>query len=136
LPFPEPRPGLVVRYAYLWRDEAVRGREEGRKDRPCVVVLAVRARGEELVVTVAPITHSPPSATARAVELPAPTKQRLGLDEARSWIFTDDLNRFVWPGPDLRPVPGRSDTFAYGLIPAALWYGRPCWRMRERAGQG
>ena len=121
MPFPEPRPGLIVRYAYLWRDEAARGREEGSKDRPCVVVLAVRARGDELVVTVTPITHSPPPAAARPVELPAPTKRRLGLDDARSWIVTDDLNRFVWPGPDLRPIPGRPATFAYGLLPAALY---------------
>lgn len=119
--FPEPRPGLVVRYAYLWRSEAARGREDGSKDRPCVVVLAVRAQGRELVVTVAPITHSPPAAAARAVELPAATKRRLRLDAARSWIVTDDLSRFVWPGPDLRPVPSRTDTFAYGLLPAALY---------------
>jgi hypothetical protein len=111
----------VIRYASLWRDEAARGREEGSKDRPCAVVVAVRARGDELIVTVAPITHRPPAAAARAVELPAPTRRRLGLDDERSGIVTDDLNRFVWPGPDLRPVPGRPATFAYGLLPAALY---------------
>lgn len=121
MPFPEPIPGLVVRYAYLWRHEAARGRDEGSKARPCVVVLAVRAHGDDLIVTVAPITHRPPAAASRAVELPTASKRRLGLDAARSWIVTDDLNRFVWPGPDLRPIPGRPATFAYGLIPAALY---------------
>ena len=121
MPFPEPCPGLVLRYAYLWRREDARGSEEGSKDRPCVVVLAVRAHGHDLIVTVAPITHRSPAPAARAVELPAATKRRLGLDDARSWIVTDDLNRFVWPGPDLRPVPGRPASFAYGLIPAALY---------------
>ncbi len=120
MPLPEPRPGLVVRYAYLWRSEAARGREDGSKDRPCVVVLAVHAQGRELVVTVAPITHSPPAAAARAVELPAATKRRLGLDGARSWIVTDDLNRFVWPGPDLRPVLSQTDNLRLRLAP-----GRP-----------
>ena len=117
----EPRSGLVVRYAYLWRHEAARGREEAGKDRPCVVVLAVLARGDDLIVTVAPITHRPPRAASRAVELPVATRRRLGLDAARPWIVTDDLNRFVWPGPDLRPIPGRPASFAYGLIPAALY---------------
>lgn len=69
----------------------------------------------------APITHRPPAPASRAVELPAATKRRLGLDDARSWIVTNDLNRFVWPGPDLRPIPGRPAAFAYGLIPAALY---------------
>ena len=31
----------MVRYAYLWTHEAEAGAEEGRKDRPCAVVLAV-----------------------------------------------------------------------------------------------
>ena len=86
-----------------------------------MVVLTVRARSDDLIVTVAPITHRPPRAASRAVELPAATRRRLGLDAARSWIVTDDLNRFVWPGPDLRPIPGRPASFAYGLIPAALY---------------
>ena len=41
-PFPEPVPGLVIRYSYLWRREHLEGREEGRKDRPCAIVAAVR----------------------------------------------------------------------------------------------
>ena len=40
LPTPAPEPGLIIRYAYLWRSEAFQGEEEGRKDRPCAVVLA------------------------------------------------------------------------------------------------
>jgi hypothetical protein len=119
---PEPRPGLVIRYAYLWRDEAARGRDEGSKDRPCVVVLAVERRAGETVVIVAPITHAPPRKGSVAVEIPAATKRRLGLDEQRSWIMTNDLNEFVWPGHDLRPVPRtRPVTFAYGLLPGDLY---------------
>lgn len=83
--------------------------------------MAVHRHSDELLVTVAPITHRPPAAGDRAVELPQATKRRLGLDEQRSWIVTNDLNRFVWPGPDLRPVAGKPGTFAYGLIPAALY---------------
>jgi hypothetical protein len=120
---PEPRPGLVIRYAYLWRDEASRGRDEGSKDRPCVVVLSVRNRGGDRVVTVAPITHATPRADGKAVEIPTLTKQRLGLDDLPSWIVTNDLNEFVWPGPDIRPIPRKPPpgTFACGLIPAGLY---------------
>jgi mRNA-degrading endonuclease toxin of MazEF toxin-antitoxin module len=119
---PEPTPGLVISYAYLWWDEARRGREEGTKDRPCVVVLAVRQSTTGCTVTVAPVTHSPPRAAREAVELPAATKLRLGLDERRSWIVTTEVNRFQWPGPDLRPIAqGQPGRLAYGFIPRKLW---------------
>jgi hypothetical protein len=122
---------LVVRYAYLWRQEADRGREEGSKDRPCVVVLAVTTKGGDTFATVAPVTHTPPPDTAGAVEIPPGTKQRLGLDGERSWIITHEVNRFAWPGPDLRPVSrDRPDTFAYGLLPRALYNV-----VRDRAAQ-
>lgn len=118
---PRPVPGQVIRYGYLWRDEARRGRDEGVKDRPCVVVLAVEEAGVDLIVYVAPVTHSPPRKSDEAVELPAATKRRLGMDGAPSWIVSTELNRFVWPGPDLRPIPGRSpQTVVYGFIPGTL----------------
>ena len=118
---PEPVPGLVIRYAYLWHDEARQGREEGTKDRPCAVVLALRREEGGTTVVVAPITHSPPRDARSGVEIPAATKRRLGLDEAPSWIVTDDVNAFPWPGPDLRPIPGEEPSrFAHGLLPATL----------------
>ena len=125
---PEPRPGVVIRYAYLWRDEARRGLEEAIKDRPCVIVLAsVDDRGESLV-TVAPITHSPPATHGDAVEIPTATKRRLGLDDQASWIVTNEVNRFRWPGPDLRPVGReRPRSIVYGSLPAALFR-----RLRDR----
>ena len=117
---PEPRPGLVIRYAYLWRHEAAQGRDEGTKDRPCVVVVAVTddEHGGK-TVWVSPITRRPPHDSTAAVEIPAATKHRLGLDSHRSWIVVSEVNRFAWPGPDLRPVErGR---WAYGLLPAGLF---------------
>lgn len=118
---PEPVPGLVISYAYLWRDEALRGQEEGRKDRPCVIILAVEEGNGRTVVTVAPVTHAPPAHPESAIEIPAATKQRLGLDSARSWVIAADLNRFVWPGVDLRPIRRGAKTYSYGLLPAALY---------------
>jgi hypothetical protein len=122
-PLPKPEPGLVVRYAFLWRAEAARGQEEGLKDRPCAVVLTTRNEDGDEVVMVLPITHTPPLDPELAVEIPAVTKQRLGLDDDRSWIVLTDANRFIWPGPDLRPVrPGDPSTVAYGYLPRALFH--------------
>lgn len=120
MPLPDPVPGLVISYAYLWRDQRDQGREEGVKDRPCVVVLAVRQEAGERLVTVAPITHTPPRDPREAIEVPGATKRRLGLDDARSWIVAAEMNRFPWPGPDLRPIPGRLGVFAYGSLPRQL----------------
>ena len=120
--FPEPVPGLVIRYAYLWRDERRRGQEEGLKDRPCAVILVSGGDARHRVVTVLPVTHRPPVDPALAVEIPHATKRRLGLDDARSWVILSEANRFVWPGPDLRPVgKGAGSDVAYGLLPRALF---------------
>ncbi|WP_247882459.1 hypothetical protein [Azospirillum sp. TSA2s] len=73
-------------------------------------------------MTVLPITHSPPADLASAVEIPAATKVRLGLDTERSWVVLTEANRFVWPGPDLRPArPDDAGSVAYGLLPARFF---------------
>ena len=46
----------------------------------------------------------------------------MGLDDARSWVVVTELNRFVWPGPDLRPVPPTdAGRFDYGPLPPNLF---------------
>lgn len=116
--FPSPYPGLVIRYAYLWKREADAGREEGSKDRPCAIVMAVVTQDGEREVLVLPITHSPPANPADAVEIPSQTKARLGLDADRSWVVITEANAFVWPGPDLRPIPGQDEsTIVHGALP-------------------
>lgn len=116
--WPAPEPGLVVRYSYLWYEEARQGRGEGVKDRPCAVVLAVDDGAENPRVVVLPITHSPPSDPSVAMEIPAATKMRLGLDAERSWVVLREYNVFRWPGPDLRMVVnGVPESAAYGVLP-------------------
>ncbi|MFC4594309.1 MULTISPECIES: hypothetical protein [Sphingobium] len=46
------------------------------------------------MVTVLPVTHTPPTDERLAVEIPTRTKARLGLDDARSWIILSEANRF------------------------------------------
>jgi hypothetical protein len=120
---PRPVSGLVISYSYLWEAEYRAGREEGAKDRPCAVVIATRTEDGDIVVTVAPVTHSPPASTQDGMELPAEMKRVLGLDTERSWLICAELNRFVWPGPDLRPVSRRKPgNFVYGTLPT--WFMR------------
>jgi hypothetical protein len=119
---PEPVPGLVIRYSYLWAEEHRRGQEEGVKDRPCAIVLMTADAQGEQWVTVLPVTHTPPANREFSVEIPAATKRRLGLDDERSWVVLSEANRFLWPGPDLRPArQGDARTVAYGQLPYALF---------------
>lgn len=120
--FPEPQLGLVISYAYLWHHEHRAGREEGVKDRPCVIILAMQSVGDgATMVRVAPVTHSPPDNSATAFELPQAVKRHLGLDDSRSWIVIDEVNEFMWPGFDLRPLPRSRDNYAYGFLPPRLF---------------
>jgi hypothetical protein len=75
VPIPAREPGLVISYAYLWDYEAQTGQEEGRKDRPCVIALAIdRGPDGETRVTVLPVTHRPPDDLLMAVEIPPAVK--------------------------------------------------------------
>jgi hypothetical protein len=86
----------VIRYAYFWRSEAERGREEGGKDPPRAVVFATKYWPEgKTTVVVAPITHSPPQDAKADIELLSAMNARLGVDDARSRIVTSDRNYFV-----------------------------------------
>lgn len=119
--FPQPIAGQVIGYSYLWSSEYQRGQEEGVKSRPCVVVLVVADAEGDPVVTVLPVTHTPPGSAALAVEMPYATKQRLGLDVERSWVVLSEANRFTWPGPDLcmadRDNPA---SVVYGELPGRM----------------
>jgi hypothetical protein len=115
---PTPIPGLVICYSYLWAREHKKGAEEGLKARPSAIVAARQIVEGREVVTVVPITHTPPENPDDAVEIPPALKAHLGLDDQRSWIVVTETNDFLWPGPDLRPVPGKKPTrFAYGMLP-------------------
>lgn len=117
---PKPQLGLVISYAYLWHHEHRSGQEEGVKDRPCVIILAMRSEADgTTLVRVVPVTHSLPDDPARASELPRAVKRHLGLDSERSWIVIDEVNEFTWPGYDLRPIGRSHDQFAYGFPSAS-----------------
>jgi hypothetical protein len=75
-----------------------------------VVVIARIEQQGGTGLLVAPITHSPPEHAADAVE----------IDRERSWVVLTELNRFIWPGPDVRPTTGSDDPF-YDALPDWLF---------------
>ena len=119
---PDPEPGLVISYAYLWHHEHAAGRAEGLKHRPCVVVLSVKRLSDgPPTVLVAPITHARPLDPDTGIAIPPRVKRHLGLDDEPSWVIVDELNEFAWPGFDLRPVPGDVRRIAFGFLPPRLF---------------
>ena len=118
---PNPRPGLVISYLYLWHREHRAGYDEGRKARPCVIVSHRYQPPDSALVRVVPVTHWRPDPDAAALELPGPIKQRLGLDDQPSWAIVDELNEFFWPGFDLQPIPAFRGRFDYGMLPPSVF---------------
>ena len=87
------------------------GREEGRKDRPCAVIVAAK-NGR---VAVLPITSSKPDALTPAIELPAQIAHQIGLGDKPSWIIANEVNMFQWPGADIRSAS--RDSWVFGQLP-------------------
>jgi hypothetical protein len=72
-------------------------------------------------VLVLPITHPAPENHTDGIEIPPKVKRYLGLDADRSWIIMSEAHVFIWPGSDLRPVPGRKEATPYfGWLPPKL----------------
>ena len=117
---PDPKPGLIVRYDYLWSREAAAGRDQG-KDRPTCLVAASDSLTRPRYVVLLPVTHSTPDAGTIGIEIPAKVKQAIGLDDAPSWVIISEYNVDEWPNAGLSPIPGRPGNFSYGFIPPGLF---------------
>ena len=120
MPLPEPRPGLVIRYDYIWTREAAAGRDQG-KERPACLVAAMDPVALPRFVVILPITHTQPDNNAVGVEIPARVRQALGLDDAPSWVIVSEHNVDEWPNGGLAPLPGQPGVFSYGFIPPGLF---------------
>ena len=117
---PEPRPGLVIRYDYLWTHEAAAGRDQ-RKERPACLVAAMDSSASPRFVVILPITHTRPVKKTVGIEIPAKVRQVLRLDDAPSWVIVSEHNVDEWPNGGLAPLPGRTGIFSYGFIPPGLF---------------
>lgn len=117
---PDPEPGLVVHFNYLWSSEFDRGRQEARYPRPCAIVLSYRRTADGATIAMlAPITHSEPRPGDRAIEIPQAVKKQLGLDDLKSWVMVDEVNETAWPGYDLQT--NAQGQYAYGFVPPTLF---------------
>ena len=117
---PEPKPGLVIRYDYLWTREAAAGRDQG-KERPACLVAVMDPVVSPRFVVILPITHTAPGKDTVGIEIPTKVRQAIGLDDAPSWIIVSEHNVDEWPNGGLAPVPGRPGAFSYGFIPPRLF---------------
>ncbi len=120
---------MVLSYSYLWHSEAEKGGTSGRKDRPAAIVLVRTDAGPGEMVYVVPITHSEPAqGDSTKIPIPQAIKERLGLDEHKSWVDVTEYNIFVWPGYDLKPTKtrrggpsSRNETCLYGFLPGKFF---------------
>jgi hypothetical protein len=114
---------MIVRYSFLWSREAIAGETDGRKDRPCVIITAIRRAADgRLRVRVLPITHRPTD-ESRNTPIPPRVKRRLGLGgdaplsaraarQSALRIVLDEANEFFWPGWTFALSRGRSPAYA------------------------
>ncbi|HXQ65094.1 MAG TPA: hypothetical protein VN980_00860 [Alphaproteobacteria bacterium] len=117
---PEPKPGLVIRYDYLWSREAAVGRDQG-KDRPACLVAASDSTTLPRFVVILPITRTAPAEDTVGIEIPPRVRQAIGLDDAPSWVIVSEHNVDEWPNAGLAPIPGRPGVFSYGFIPPGIF---------------
>ena len=117
---PEPKPGLVIRYDYLWGREAAEGREHG-KDRPACLVVASDPLVMPQFVVILPITHTRPRGDVVGIEIPFRVREAIGLDDEPCWVIVSEFNVDEWPSPGLVSVPARQGAFSYGFLPPRLF---------------
>jgi hypothetical protein len=122
---PDSKPGLVIRYDYLWNREAASGRDHG-KDRPACLVAASDSNTKPRFVVILPISHSAPAGNTIGIAIPPRVRQALGLqalglDDEPCWVIVSEHNIDEWPNGGLQPLPGRPGKFSYGFIPPSLF---------------
>jgi hypothetical protein len=88
-----PKAGAVIRYPYLWARQAGYGETEGRKPRPCAVILALSTEQGQTELRLCAVTSQPPQGHNHAVEIPAIEKRRAGLDgDMALWVILEEHN--------------------------------------------
>ena len=92
-----PRAGDMLRHPYLWARQSTEGETEGRKLRPCAVILALHIRNGQTELRLCAITTQPPQRNTNAVEVPEIEKRRAGLDGSIPlWVIIDEHNLDVF----------------------------------------
>lgn len=88
-----PKAGDVLRYPYLWARQAGAGETEGRKLRPCAVVLATTNQTGRTFLRLCAVTTQQPRQDTLAIIVPDTEKRRAGLDvDIPLWVIIDEHN--------------------------------------------
>ena len=129
---PDPTPGLIVRYGYLWLAEFRQKRTDPSKDRPACIIMQIPAGKRPALqvvggygagldeVIILPITTRPPETEMLSIGLTASEKRVCGLDASTpSWLILSEFNIDTWPNADLSLVP-KTNRFEYGIAPPGL----------------
>ena len=88
-----PNVGDVWNFPFLWKSEKQRGETEGRKHRPCALVLLTKTEPGHQEVVLVPITSQPSEHNPYAVEVPEIEKKRAGLDmHLPLWVIVQEYN--------------------------------------------
>ncbi len=86
------RDGEIYSYDFLWKREAERGEEAGRKTRPvCLQLLTNLQRRFPDPVLLVPITSQNPTATDQALAIPEMELKRANL-KGPAWVILTDVN--------------------------------------------
>ncbi len=108
-----PRPGTVVTFGYLWRDEAKAGHDRPLKGRPCLV-MGVRCKDGVVQAALVAITHTPQMDDAM-LEMPGSFQKAAGLDGATNYVVVGECNLVTWPAGDQPPMT------AIGQVPLGFF---------------
>ena len=119
------KPGVVIRYPYLWKRESDKGEESGRKDRPACLVIAIPVQGLTYLYLL-PISSQPPPDYQTALEIPKFELRRIRLkSRKRGWITVSEHNRDIaersfYLDLNSEPLGTFSDAFLLKIQRAAL----------------
>jgi hypothetical protein len=120
MPIPNPEPGLVISYAYLWHHEHEAGSRTGRgtkrqaeRDRACHRARRRRRHRRHR------LADNAQRARPSVVEIPMPVNGISGSTTIRPGSSSARAMNLFGPGQDLRKRP-RSDRYDYGFSAAPL----------------
>ena len=148
---PEPTPGLIFRYGYLWLEEYRKGRTDPSKDRPACIIARMAQHADHSLkivddvavepgdVIILPITTKPPGTGQISVELTADEKRLCRLNpDFPSWLIVSEFNADIWPNADLSLIPG-TNRIDYGIARPGLMKRigqefRQAWRANRVFG--
>jgi hypothetical protein len=95
---PTPKTGQLVWYPYLWSREREDGETEGRKERPCCLLIpALNPASGKTVLYLLAISTLAPGQGQKAIPIPEIERRRAGLADwkAQSWVYVSEYNRDV-----------------------------------------